>query len=155
MCTNSHKINRCTEHRDECTISCFCSDAGRDEDDPADPDRGAESGCGVRGHWWSICCYAVGLDSSLPNRPEGTVHYIIRPQMHHSDHAALKENADQLFFLLCFFLLQTACEKTFSVMHHVIQRTISYAHGNTHIIYTVQLWKILRDHFMIFSYVLE
>lgn len=22
-----------------------------------------------------------------------------------------------------------ACEKTFSVMHHVIQRTISYAHG--------------------------
>lgn len=24
---------------------------------------------------------------------------------------------------------QTACEKTFSVMHHVIQRTISYAHG--------------------------
>lgn len=24
---------------------------------------------------------------------------------------------------------QMACEKTFSVMHHVIQRTISYAHG--------------------------
>ncbi|CAL8369843.1 unnamed protein product, partial [Gadus morhua 'NCC'] len=24
--------------------------------------------------------------------------------------------------------LKTACEKTFSVMHHVIQRTISYAH---------------------------
>ncbi|CAB1328035.1 unnamed protein product, partial [Coregonus sp. 'balchen'] len=25
--------------------------------------------------------------------------------------------------------LKTACEKTFSVMHHVIKRTISYAHG--------------------------
>lgn len=32
-------------------------------------------------------------------------------------------------FSLLLCVSQTACEKTFSVMHHVIQRTISYAHG--------------------------
>lgn len=36
---------------------------------------------------------------------------------------------------------QMACEKTFSVMHHVIQRTISYAHGKKSGIHLVHGFK--------------
>lgn len=44
-------------------------------------------------------------------------------------YTVIKHNNITLFLLSSLPLSQTACEKTFSVMHHVIQRTISYAHG--------------------------
>ena len=50
-------------------------------------------------------------------------------------HTCMQRNArvgsqSKVMTLFLFFCLaQAACEKTFSVMHHVIQRTISYAHG--------------------------
>lgn len=36
-----------------------------------------------------------------------------------------------------FCLSQAACEKTVSVMHHVIKRTITYAHGKMFMFYFV------------------
>lgn len=97
-----------------------CREGGRDARQPEDLDGHPEGGRGVCGDRRPVRCHAAGVDPPPPRGPEGQPRSAVR--ICAAQTRRLTVDID---------VSQTACEKTASVMHHVIQRTIAYANGTS------------------------